>query len=604
MSAITVVLDLSGAPLDAGAFDASFSANEGRGPDGSSSWIEGQIGLGHHSLSLAPEPGLGPQPATVESCVGVFDGRIDNRAELIETLAPGRAGETVSDAELAVRAYVRWGRDAAEHLLGDFGIAVWDRTKAELFCARDFIGTRPLYTWSNGRILVVATDIRAILAHPTMRAEPNLRHVADTLEWDLNDRTETLYLGVHRLPPAHMLSAVAGRVSTRRYWDIDLEAEERHGDARDYVEHFRSLLRDAVECRLRAPTAAVSLSGGLDSSMVAATMGALQSDGVDSVKLSATSTVYPGYDCDESKWIRLVANGVGLPAREVVWRPMSWETVLGEADRTQGIAPYPNMAAHMFARSGIRRELLLTGSGGDELMNGYDEYFRDLVVDRDIAGVLRAIREGAGFMFSRRVLQSVRAKTLDRVRTGADSREVGGPWLGPALAGIPRPPAPPISELSNRLPAARRHRYGVFHAPWESHTFDLADQALWAAELVTADPFCDRRLVEWAFAIPEAQRWHGTDHRWLERQALVGRVPDPVWQRTWKVEFSSTFVQQIHELPFADIARTSALVEEGWIDRQALERVGDKVARGGFFDELYRTWCFVSVDAWFRTSWS
>src|SRR4029077_20429353 len=134
------------------------------------------------SLALTPEEIGEHQPVVCADLVGVFDGRLDNRAALLDELCPERTDHRiVTDAELAVRAYDRWRGDAANHLIGDFGLAVWDARRGQLHCARDQLGMRPIYYSQHGGVLVIATDIRGVLAHPSLPKEPDEATVAAML---------------------------------------------------------------------------------------------------------------------------------------------------------------------------------------------------------------------------------------------------------------------------------------------------------------------------------------------------------------------------------------------------------------------------------------
>jgi asparagine synthase (glutamine-hydrolysing) len=206
------------------------------------------------------------QPVLFEEFAGVFDGRLDNRDELVALLGVSHTPRSITDAELAVRAYSRWSRDAASHLLGDFGLAVWDQRQRHLYCARDPFGVRPLYFSTTGSTLVVGTDIRSVLAHPSVPIEPNERHAAAILLARLTNHTDTLYRGVERVPPGHALTVRDGQVSTHRYWNPGSGRRSVPPRSADRVGEFVRLFEAATRSRLRARTApTVALSGGLDS---------------------------------------------------------------------------------------------------------------------------------------------------------------------------------------------------------------------------------------------------------------------------------------------------------------------------------------------------
>src|SRR4051794_8869227 len=166
MSAIVAIVDLREAEVTPRCYRRVFDAASDRGLDGNAEWHAGPVAFAHHASWVTPEDVDSTQPVTTGGCFGVFDGRLDNRSDLLSELGVSSVlPHEIADSEIAVRAYGRWGGEAACHLLGDFAYAIWDPRIGALFCARDQVGTRPLYYWENGRTLVVATDIRSILAH-------------------------------------------------------------------------------------------------------------------------------------------------------------------------------------------------------------------------------------------------------------------------------------------------------------------------------------------------------------------------------------------------------------------------------------------------------
>jgi len=272
-----------------------------RGPDGQHLWSEGSVGLGHCMRHVTPESCHDMQPRRYDAgaVVLVADARIDNRAELMRQLEIGEPhrvasgaqgledrtpedrtshGKTshgkrgVPDSELILRAYQRWGAHCAEHLVGAFAFALWDAAEHRLLCTRDPMGVRPLYYHhgAEGHILV-ASEIKAILAHAAAHAELNEERLLDLLLRVRTDREATMYRDVRRLPPGHCLVATPSGMAVEPYWTLtpDPSVGASWSDD-DYAEGFRERFRAAVCCRTRsAGPVGADLSGGLDSSAVA-----------------------------------------------------------------------------------------------------------------------------------------------------------------------------------------------------------------------------------------------------------------------------------------------------------------------------------------------
>ena len=253
MSAILVVLDLRGDRVDEALFDSMLRSIDERGRDGSGKWVGGPIGLGHQSTALTPEEVGETQPVRLGSLAGVFEGRLDNRDELLSVFAPtSRGAPTLTDAELCVRGYHKWGSAATSHLIGEFGFAIWDAAQRVLFCARDRLGIRPIYYWNSGRTLVLSTDLRAVLADPECPCEPNQTGVADYLLWRSTSRIETLYAGVYRLEPARTLRVEDGSLKLDQYWQVELTDSVEQIDDREWVERLEDVLNTALRGRMRS----------------------------------------------------------------------------------------------------------------------------------------------------------------------------------------------------------------------------------------------------------------------------------------------------------------------------------------------------------------
>jgi asparagine synthase (glutamine-hydrolysing) len=607
VSAIAVVLDLRGDRVDEVAFNRVLGAMDDRGPDGTGRWVYGPIGLGHQSLALTVEEVGATQPVFLGELAGVFDGRLDNRDELIDVLLeePLLGAAAISDAELAVRAYHAWEAGSAARLLGEFVMAIWDGTRQRLYCARDQFGVRPLYYWQNGRILVLATDLRGVLAFPDVSKDPDERTVVDTLQAGSSDRTSTLYRDVKRVPPAHVTVAENGRVVVERYWDVDLNASLRYTDSREYVDHFMAVLGDAVYSRLRCRAdATISLSGGQDSSLVTAIAVDQVRRGLVTTSVSATSLVYPGLPCDESSWIEAVTDALCVPARQIKWEPLTWEELLAEATRLSFLPPFPNAMVDMYARDGMRRTVVLSGIGGDQWMGAFYIHFLDVLAGRRYREVWEHVKQGGGPPLARAIGRSLVARTLEHWREifGIEDPESAIPdWVGPALRENAVPPAAAPPAASAGTTRAKSRRYGTLLGSQEPYAFEVLDIFMMAGELGCTHPFWDRRVIDFIFALPDAERWHGTDDRWLQRRALRRVFPEAIANRRSKAELTPVVGTQVQALPLTDLAGRLRVVDLGWITSDFVPRAavaGSDLLDGPLPREL---WSVMALEAWART---
>src|SRR5215471_7586474 len=245
-----------------------------RGPDDEGIYHDGQVGIGMRRLSIV-DLATGHQPISNEdgSIWIVFNGEIYNHRDLRERLITrGHSYRTHSDTETIVHLYEEYGKDCVTHLRGMFAFAIWDKREHKLFIARDRLGIKPLYYWFDGGKLLFGSEIKTILAYPGVKAEFNASTLAEYLAFGYISGPETMFRGIRKLLPGHTLEInERGEMKIRPYWEMPQGGDgERRG--RDYyVKTYRELLEQCVESHLMSDVPlGVSLSGGLDSSAVAA----------------------------------------------------------------------------------------------------------------------------------------------------------------------------------------------------------------------------------------------------------------------------------------------------------------------------------------------
>ncbi len=266
-----------------------------RGPDGTLIWRQGEIGLLNCALHTTPESLLERMPASNPSQTAIItaDARIDNRAELLESLGFEEAHSTVTDSDLICAAYEAWGEKCANKLIGDFVFAIWDCKRRCLFCARDPMGVKALYYYDSPRIFAFASEIKSLLCLRDVPRELNEVRVADYLVNLFEDREITFYKGIKRIPAASTLLVTSGGTKCARFWSLDPQREIRLRSDEEYAEAFLDLFTQCVRSRLRSAfPIASTLSGGVDSSAIACLSGKLL--GMKGKTLHTVSAIFPG----------------------------------------------------------------------------------------------------------------------------------------------------------------------------------------------------------------------------------------------------------------------------------------------------------------------
>ena len=536
MSGIVGIFERGGRPVQRTLLRGLTHFLSFRGPDAREVWADGPAGFGHTLLRSTKESLAERQPASLEGRYTIAaDARVDCREELLSDLSSAgcKAPKTASDAELILQAYAAWGEECVGRLRGDFAFAIWDSRNQTLFCARDHFGVKPFYYAEAGETFVFSNTLDCLRLHPGVSEDLNDAAIADFLLFGLNcDESTTTYGQIRRLPPAHTLRVRAGGLQARRYWAVPADGRIRYRRSQDYVEHFQTVMHAAVADRLRVPRAGIWLSGGMDSSSIAAIARELaeRSGGAD---LRAYTVVYDPLIPDrEGEHARSVAEFLKIPIRCL---ETDGHGILDRWEHPESVFPEPvedPFAGALFDHYGSVAadcRVMLSGHGGDELM-----YFQMLPYARDL------IRNRRWRQLSMDVARFLRLRRFpSRGIQQRIARALGGD------AGTPRFPSWLAADLVKRLRLEERWReqsrsmpvsqhpvvpraHASLCAPRWSRLFEMADPGVTRVPVEVRYPFLDLRVVNYVLAIPPFP-W--TFQKRLLRAAMTGRLPENIRQR-------------------------------------------------------------------------
>jgi asparagine synthase (glutamine-hydrolysing) len=580
MSGIAAILERNGAPAAEKRIAAMLGRLQQRGPDRSAYRVEGSAALAQAMFATTPEDALDRQP--LASRLGkrwiVADARVDNRHEL---LGPsGDPAGDVSDAALILMAYERWGEACPSRIVGDFAFAIWDGERRCLFCARDPLGVRQLYYHQDAVAFRCGTEMHALFADERVPRRPNRRSMALFLAYEYAERDETLYEGVHALPPGHALTVTATSLRREAYWQPDPWRTSED----DHAQHLAEVLGEAVRCRLRAsgPVAA-EVSGGLDSSSVACVAARLRRGD----PLLLLRAVFPGLDCDERRYSQAVADHLGLPIATC--------SPIAHPDICRLEATYPDLYFHPTRTmldplaSHLRRRgarVVLTGGGGDLLMQptGY-EVAHDLREGRLRSAIEGAAREAglrsraAGRKLVSQGLWAFAPRAAAWLRKRAQPVQARRPWLSGEAAGIVEAHVAQEEAEARRLhpdPMRAELCRGVTHGVGSLLPRAIEDRtgALNGVEL--RHPFLDVRVVELLLQVPNGERFTFEQSKRVLRRAMGPTLPSLVRERTDKAEFTSYVRRVFLEDQRAGLQRLlakSRLEDLGLVRARALRRL-------------------------------
>ena len=300
MSGFIAIYNTDDRPVQPRLLSSLVDSLKHRGPDKQQIWVDGKIGLGHALFKTTYEAEYENQPATIDNKVWITcSARIDDRKNLVNKLGMKREIDLTKtpDSELILHAYRTWGEDCLEHLLGDFAFVIWDNRDKKLFCARDRFGMRQLYFTHTNNSFILCNSLNTIRQYPQVSKKLNDKAIAGFLLFGDHtwlDKSLTVYEKITSLLPAHKLIFSNGKVEIERYWDIPSDLPLlRYRNRSDYLEHFRDIFKTAIKDRLRNSSIAISMSGGMDSSSIAAMAnGIIKENKNDKTKLQAVTSVY------------------------------------------------------------------------------------------------------------------------------------------------------------------------------------------------------------------------------------------------------------------------------------------------------------------------
>ena len=525
-----------------------------RGPDDEGHVVLPGVGLGMRRLSIVDLAG-GQQPFSNEdgTVQVVANGEIYNfEAVKAELAARGHRFRSRSDIEVLVHAYEEYGEGFLSHIHGMFALALWDGRTRTFIAARDRAGEKPLYWTLTARGLFLASEVKALLVRPEVDRTLDEDALDAFLTYEYIIAPQTIFRGIHKLPPGHLLRYRDGAVEVKPYWDPAAIAV-RPWRPDDAVEALRAALRQAVSSQMMADVPlGVFLSGGLDSSTIVACMrDAAGGQGAD------VNTFSMGFDdgsYNELPYAREVAVAFGTRHREETVTPdllALFDRLVVHLDEPfADVSLFPTYLVSTLARRHVT--VALAGDGGDELFGGYDAYAAQAFASR-----LEGLAPAAAIDLARRIVSllpptekkkgfvnklrrffdgaSTAPRDLAHYRwmtflSPAAKARLYTPRLREALTGdVYRPVrealGPARGDLVNRQLVADLRIYLA------DDILVKVDRMSMATSLETRAPFLDTAVMELALSMPGELKIRGGERKWILKQAMRGILPDRILTR-------------------------------------------------------------------------
>ena len=595
-----------------------------RGPDDEGFLVEENVGLAMRRLSII-DVQTGHQPISNEdgNLWIVFNGEIYNHRELRRDLeARGHRYRTQSDTETIVHLFEEYGDACVDHLRGMFAFAIWNQASQRLLLARDWLGIKPLYYRYKDGVLLFGSEIKAILAYPGVRAEFNRKTLAEYLAFGYIAGQETMYSGIRKLLPGHVLTLhEGGDIEVSQYWDLHVPSDVEDLGRDHYVRRYRELLEESVASHLMSDVPlGVFLSGGLDSSAIAALTTKIRREPIETFSVG-----YGEEEYSELPFAHEVAQHIGSRHHEVrLSRDEFFESLPRLIWHEDEPIAWPSSVALYFV-SCLARErvtVVLTGEGSDETLAGYTRYPWTLLNSR-----WDSIYRGLTPSFLRRLLRrgiaaahlsADRQRQLEHtflMRDGASWEDFYFDNFYSAFSSAEQNDllTPEAREFSNEV-------YESSIAAWNRSSGDMLhrllytdintylvellmkqDQMSMAASVESRVPFLDHALVEFAASIPSKYATRGLAGKMILKSAVEDLLPREIIYRK-KMGFPTPWAHWLAgpQLDSVELTLTeNRTLERGLFRPEALQRLFAE-HRSGRCDNGNRIWRLLNLELWMR----
>jgi asparagine synthase (glutamine-hydrolysing) len=594
-----------------------------RGPDDEGLYLGAQIGMGNRRLSVI-DLETGKQPISNEDGTIwiVFNGEIYNYPELQKHLSSsGHIFSTRSDTEVIVHLYEEYGINCVKKLRGMFAFALWDELNQRLFLARDQLGQKPLYYMLNQDGLVFASEIKALLQEMNGSPKMNARAMHNYISLRYIPEADTLFEGINKLPAGHCLVYEQEQLNIKSYWDLQYLPKWTEAE-NDLLEELNRILLETVACHMLSdvPIGAF-LSGGLDSTLVAALVSSISEKPIKTFSIGVEDK-----DFNELPTARMVASRYQTEHYEAFIQPdivthlpkMIWH--MDEPVDPFALGLY---AAAQLASQHVK--VVLGGDGGDEIFAGYDRYVGNQLVDlycfipsilrhKLIEPIIRKLpdnysynnraqklrwlvsmsRFNAGERYASSALflrfnpvhkQSLYTEDLSRQLDETDSLEYLLRFFNSENA----------KDLVDKM------LYTDIKTRLPDHLLMIADRMTMAFGLEGRSPLVDRKVVEFMAMVPAGLKIKRRQLKYLQKQMGKNYLPSELLHKRkqgFSFPLARWFKQELNAFSI-DIFKNSRFVSQGFFRMEGINNLLDEHNNKGI-DHNYRLWILLNLELWYR----
>jgi asparagine synthase (glutamine-hydrolysing) len=611
MNALAALVYFDDRSVDASVLRRLATTTSGGSPSADEMLIEGSFGLARAGISLVPPEDSITRPVVSHDLrlAIIFEGRIDNRAELTtalrDTSFPPRSQ---ADGEVFACAAAAWGASAWDRVRGDFAAVIVDRAQRAVIAVRDVFGIRPLLYRPLVDGVAIAQTVEALARLGTVTPDEHM--MGQYLVGNVMDLAGTSCREIRRVPPGHAATFDRSRSRVTRYASLGPQSIDERRTPDDWAHDLRERLATSVAARLRGGQVGVLLSGGIDSAAIAAL--AAQQRAIPTRTYSMT---FPGSAKDEQQWSDGVVAHLNVQRTHtrIAARDPDFDYAAHVA-RTFEPAPSPNGLVSLPLRRCAQNDgvaVLLSGVGADELFTGHWSRYADLLSGGHLWALAREWRRDShhylyeGFRYS--LVSAVGPLVPQWARP-----------LGRRIARINPVPSLITREFASRSGLADALRFEPLPTGFATHAqgelwrtmtggpalLPLEEEQRWSGAFGADQryPFLDRTLAEFALGMPESQRWSNATSKVVLRQAVKGLVPERTRAGLPTLDYSFLLVPALRRLVAHRATGRWQVVERGWVDAATLTTLlttfaaADPVAIADDFRLLWRLWHVVSCE--------
>jgi asparagine synthase (glutamine-hydrolysing) len=626
MCGICGILKFNGrSPVDRGVLEEMNRRIIHRGPDDAGYYLSENVGLAMRRLSII-DVQSGHQPVTNEdnSVSLVFNGEIYNHQELRRQLEQlGHRYRSHSDTESIIHLYEQYGLDCVTRLRGMFAFAIWDSRKRTLFIGRDRLGIKPLYFLKTDEHFLFASEIKALLAHPSVRAEFNREALPEYLAYGYLSGHRTMFSGIEKLLPGHTIEVNEnGNAQLQKYWDLSQKVGQQEHSEKYYIDTYRELLEESVTKHLMSDVPlGIFLSGGLDSSTITALVAKRRKEPIETFAVGYDEGAY-----SELPFARAVADHVGSKHHEV---RVSREDFFGALPKLIWHEDEPlvwpsSVSLYFVARLASERvKVVLTGEGSDETLGGYARYPWTIWNSR-LDHIYRSV--SSPWLRSKirkqiddsKLLGASARRRLQHTFLGRDSESWSSFYFENFYCAFSAADQRDllVPEESNDPGSAYRDTL----AYWDDAKGDLLDRLLYtdiktylvelcmkqdqmsmAASIESRVPFLDHVLVEFAASIPSRFKTRGLSGKLILKSAVKDLLPRSIIHRQ-KMGFPTPLAKwilgpQLDTLENMLLGTRSA--NRSFFRPEAVRRLFAE-HRANIRDNADRIWRLLNLEIWQR----